>query len=83
MNIVRRNWLLDVIVGGVLGGIVGAIVAVNFVIFVGIDDGYEASIGQVFDQNLFAGIVTVAALVAGPIIGIYAARRIRRTRSAR
>lgn len=83
MDIGRRNWLFDILVGGVLGGVVGAIVAVNFVIYVGIDEGYEASIGQVFDQNALAGIVTIAVLTACPIIGIYAARRIRRTRSVR
>ena len=66
---------------GVTLAVVGAIVAVNFVICVGIKDGYEASISDVFRQNMFAGIVTVVVLVAGPVFGIVVARRLRRKRT--
>jgi len=72
-----RGWLTDIVAGGAIGGIVGAIVAVNFVIYVGIEDGYEASIPDVFRQNVVAGIVTVAVLLAGPVMGIVGARRLR------
>lgn len=77
----RRGWLVDLLVGGIVGGVVGAIVAVNFVIYVGIDRGYEASIPDVFQQNVLAGIVTVAILVAGPVAGVVVARRLRARRA--
>ena len=76
-------WLADGIVGGLLGGVVGAIAAVNFVIFAGIEGGYEASISEVFGENTIAGIVTVAILAAGPVLGVAVARRLRRQREAR
>jgi len=76
-----RRWLTDILVGGVVGGVVGAIVAVNFVIYVGIDRGYEASIADVFRQNTLAGSATVAILAAGPVLGVVVARRRRRKRT--
>ena len=78
----KRGWLIDIVAGGVIGGVAGAIVAVNFVIYVGIEDGYEASIPDVFRQNVVAGIVTVAILLGGPVLGIVGARR-RRGRRGR
>jgi hypothetical protein len=78
MSAVARQWLVDLLLGVVVGGLLGAIVAVNFVITVGIDRGYEASIPDVFRQNVLAGIVTVAILIAGPIAGVAVARRRRR-----
>lgn len=59
----------------------GAIVAVNFIITVGI--GYDVSIPEVFRDNVLSGIVTVAALVAGPIAGVALMRRSRRKRMAK
>jgi hypothetical protein len=76
-----RGWLVDTVVGGIVGGVVGAIVAVNFVIFAGIDGGYEARIADVFRQNVIAGVVTVIVLLAGPVFGVVGARRLRRNRS--
>ncbi|NQV07667.1 hypothetical protein HQ535_14065 [bacterium] len=76
-----RDWLADTLIGGAVGGVVGAIVAVNFVIFFGIDRGYEASISDVFRQSVIAGIVTVAVLLAGPVLGVVGARRLRRKRA--
>jgi hypothetical protein len=75
-----RGWWFDVLVGGILGGVVGGIVAVNFVIYAGIEPGYEATIPEVFRQSTLAGIVTVLILVAGPVGGVFVARRIRRRR---
>ncbi len=77
-----RRWSIDLLVGIVLGGLVGAIAAVNFVIYVGIEGGYEASIADVFRQNMFAGIATVGILAAGPMVGVVLMRR-RRRRSQR
>jgi hypothetical protein len=77
-----RGWLADLVVGGITGGVVGAIAAVNFVIFTGIEGGYEATIADVFEQNAALGVVTVAILIAGPVLGVALARR-RRSRRER
>ena len=58
----------------------GAIVAVNLVIYSGIEDGYEASLPEVFSENLFVGLATVGVLCAGPIVGVIVARRQRSKR---
>lgn len=73
-----REWLADVLVGGLGGAIVGGILAVNLVIFSGNDSGYEASIDEVFRQNVLLGIVVVALWIAGPVFGVIGARRHRR-----
>jgi multisubunit Na+/H+ antiporter MnhB subunit len=72
-----KGRLLDVVVGGLTGGLVGAVVAINFVIYTGIEQGYEASLVEVFQHSLIAGIVTVIILVAGPVLGVVTARRLR------
>lgn len=77
-----RGWLVDLLAGGIAGGVVGAIVAVNIVIFAGIDRGYEATIPEVFRENAAVGVLAVAVLVAGPILGVLTARAIRRRRHA-
>ena len=63
------------IVGALIGMIVAAIVAVNLVILSGIDSGYETTIPELFRENVFLGIVTVAILVAGPIVGALYGKR--------
>lgn len=68
---------MDLAVGGIGGVLVAVIVAVNFVIFIGVERGYESSLAEVFEHSLVAGIVTVMILVAGPIVGVLAARRRR------
>lgn len=65
-------------VGIAIGGLVGAIVAVNIVIYAGIERGYEASIPDVFRQNALVGVLTVATLIAGPVVGVLVMRRRRR-----
>jgi len=76
-----RGWLVDLAVGGLVGGLVGAVAAVNFVIYTGIEQGYEASLVEVFQHSLIAGIVTVMILLAGPVLGVLTARRVRRRRA--
>lgn len=49
-------------------------------IYTGIEKGYEASLVEVFQHSLIAGIVTVMILVAGPVLGVLTARRLRRKR---
>jgi hypothetical protein len=75
-----RDWLIDVLLGGLLGGLVGGVVAVNLVIFSGMDRGYESSLVDVFRQNPVVGVITVAVLIAGPIAGVVVARRLRNKR---
>jgi hypothetical protein len=77
---VMKGWLVDLAVGGLVGGLVGAIAAVNFIIWTGIEQGYEASLVEVFQLSLIASIVTVMILIAGPMVGVVTARRLRRTR---
>jgi hypothetical protein len=72
--------VVDVVVGLVVGGLVAAVVAVNVVIFSGIDEGYEASPGEVFEQNALVGALVVAVLIAGPVLGVVALRALRRRR---
>lgn len=84
MRRTTRHWIMDVLVGGAVGAIAGAIVAVNVVITSGIDRGYEATILEIFRENVLVGIVTVTVLASGPVLGVVAARWLRRrTRSAR
>ena len=60
---------LIALAGAIIGTAVGAVIAVNLVIFSGIDSGYESSITDVFAYNDFVGIIVVAVLAAGPIVG--------------
>jgi hypothetical protein len=78
----KSGWFVDVVAGGIVGGVAGAIVAVNFVIYSGIERGYEATIPEVFRESVVAGIITVAVLAAGPVVGVWIARRRRRRRNA-
>ncbi|HEX6220142.1 MAG TPA: hypothetical protein VF115_03520 [Acidimicrobiia bacterium] len=78
-----RPWLIDVVAGGLIGGFVGLIAAWNLMIYLGVESGYEASLGEVFGHSLLAGILVTAALVAGPVAGIWVARRQRRKRDVR
>ena len=75
-----EGWLSDLVVGGLIGGLVGVIATVNFVIYTGIEQGYEASLVEVFQYSPIAGIVTVMILLAGPVLGVRTARRLRRKR---
>lgn len=81
-NRTARQWLADVALGGAVGAIVGAIVSVNIVIVGGPDDGYEAGFSDVFDHNRAVGVGALAALIIGPVLGVWVARRIRRQRRA-
>lgn len=80
-----RAWLADVLLGGGAGTIVGAVVAVNLVIYYGVDRGYETSLPEVFSQSIFLGVMVVGVLVAGPVLGVLTAhvQRIKRRRMGR
>jgi len=75
------GWILDLVFGGIGGGVVGVVAAVNVVIYAGIEDGYEATIGEVFSQNSAIGVVVVAIVLLGPALGIVLARFVRKRRA--
>jgi hypothetical protein len=75
-----RPRFADLLLGGLVGVIAGAIVAVNVVIYAGIEGGYEATIGEVFEQNVLVGVLAVATFLAGPVLGVLIAGRLRRKR---
>lgn len=74
--------MIDLVVGGIAGGVVGAIAAVNVVIYAGIERGYEATIPEVFRESFWVGAVVVAILGAGPLVGVWIARRVRNQRTS-
>jgi hypothetical protein len=76
-------WVVDVIAGGVVGGIVGAIVAWNIAIYWGVPSGYVAGIREIFAHRVLAGVLWLAALVSGPVLGIVVARNQRHKRELR
>ncbi len=69
------------VLGAVVGAIIGAIVAVNIAIYLGPDQGYESSIGDLFEANAIVGVLTILALVGGPVVGIVVARRAAQKRT--
>jgi len=77
------SWLIDIVAGGVVGFVVGLIVAWNIAIFAGPESGYEANLGEIFEHSPIVGILVVAVLAAGPILGVTVARRQRRRRAPR
>ena len=78
MKTTTRTRITDVVVGAILGLAVGAIIAVNVVITAGVDRGYQATIPEIFDESIILGVITVAILAAGPVVGVIVARRIRK-----
>lgn len=75
-----RGWTKRVAGGAIIGGIIGAIVAVNFVIMVGPDSGYESSFADIFSESTADGVATIAILIAGPLLGAFIALRTRAKR---
>lgn len=65
----KIGYAAGLIAGGLVGTVTGAIVSVNILIFSGITDGYEADVGQVFDEKPPAGVLVAGALLVGPIVG--------------
>jgi len=74
-----RRWVIDISAGGVIGGIVGA----NIAIYLGVPGGYEAGIGDVFAHSPLVGVLWLAALIAGPMVGVFVARNQRHKRELR
>lgn len=80
-----RDWLVDVVFGGLVGSIVGGLVAVNIVIYYGVDRGYEASLTEIFDRSALLGIIVLGTLAAGPVLGVLVAhvQRLKRSSTGR
>ena len=74
----RRVWV-RYIVGGVGGAVVGGVAALNVMIYSGVEGGYEAGLGALFEHNPLAGSAAVALLVAGPLLGVLTARWMQRS----
>jgi len=65
------------VLAGLGGFVVAVIVILNLHILVGLEDGYAASPADVFAWSVLLGVVDIALLVAGPVLGIVAASRFR------
>jgi len=59
------------------GFVVAVIVILNVHILVGLEDGYAASPADVFAWSVLLGVVDIALLIAGPLLGIVAISRFR------
>lgn len=77
-----RGWFVDLAAGGLGGLVIAWIVAVNLVIYLGVEGGYRAGPGDVFGHSAVLGIVVVAIVLAGPALGVTYMRRQRRQRDA-
>lgn len=77
-----RGWFVDLVVGGLGGLVIAWIVAVNLVIYLGVEGGYQAGLGDVFGHSVVLGIVVIGIVVAGPALGVTYMKRQRRQRDA-
>lgn len=77
-----RGWFVDLAVGGLGGLVIAWIVAVNLVIYLGVEGGYQAGLGDVFGHSVMLGVVVIGVVVAGPVLGVMYMRRQRRQRDA-
>jgi hypothetical protein len=66
--------------GAIAGAVVGALLAVNLVIYSGIERGYEATPAEVFEQRPVVGVVAAALIVVCPLAGMFVAVRVRSRR---
>lgn len=75
-----RQWAVDIFAGGLLGMLFGWVVAVNVVIFSGVEGGYQAGVAEIFDKSFLLGVVVLIIFFAGPVLGVVVARRRRMLR---
>ena len=66
------------VLAALAGFVVAVIVILNLHILVGLEDGYAATPADVFSWSVLLGVVDIALLVTGPVLGIVAASRLRR-----
>jgi uncharacterized membrane protein len=68
------------LLGALLGAIVGTVLALNLLIFAGVEGGYEASLPDVFERRPLVGVATVVVFVVPTLLGpAIALRRGRRS----
>lgn len=77
----ERPAILALATGGIVGALIGAVAAANVAIYFGPDEGYESSLGDLYDHSPVLAVVVVAVLVAGPINGVVVAGRVRKRQS--
>lgn len=58
-----RAWPVDLTGGGAVGGLVGYVLAVNLVIYSGVERGYEARLDDVFRHSAILGLAVPVELV--------------------
>lgn len=75
-----RGWFVDLVVGGLAGLVIAWIVAVNLVIYLGVEGGYQAGPGDVFGHSVVLGIVVIGLVAAGLVLGVMYMRRQRQQR---
>lgn len=61
--------------GAIIGAAIGLVIAVNVVIFSGVDNGYEATPVEVLEQRPVAAMVSVVAFVTSTGVGMMIGRR--------
>lgn len=71
----QRRGVWRMMIGAIVGAAVGLIIAVNVVIFSGVEDGYEAAPADVFEQRPFAAAIAIVAFVLAIGAGITISRR--------
>lgn len=72
--------MVDLFSGGLAGFAVAWIVAVNLVILVGVDRGYQAGVDEIFRHSTMLGVAVVGVILLGPIFGVSLLRSRRRRR---
>jgi len=72
--------VVDLLAGGLAGFAIAWIVAVNMVIFAGVDRGYQASVDEVLRHSTLLGVAVIGVILLGPIFGVGLLRRRRRRR---
>lgn len=77
-----RGWFVDLVVGGLGGLVIAGIVAVNLVIYLGVEGGYQAGLGDVFGHSVVLGTLVIGVVVGGPVLGVTYMRRQRQQRDA-
>ena len=75
------GWAIDLTAGIAAGSVVGVILALNIVIFSGVDDGYQASVRAVFEQRPWAGVMAGMAIILSPVLLVLSLRRLRQNRA--
>ncbi|MDV3219847.1 hypothetical protein [Intrasporangium sp.] len=66
------------LLAALVGAVVAVIVILNLHILVGLEEGYAAGPADVVAWSPLLAVADIALLVAGPVLGVVAAARLRR-----